>query len=129
MTETTTNDPLLRVTAYQLAREALRRGHEDARALAREPATVEVGAQLLRALGSIAANIGEGYSRATVAERRRFFEYALGSARESIVWYEAAAHSEFEEREERLVSIRRMLLTMIRTCRETTARDARQFQK
>ena len=129
MTETITADPLSRVTAYQLARAALLKGGADARELGKEAATAELSGQLLRALGSIAANIAEGYSRATVAERRRFFEYALGSARESLIWYETASHPEYEERAERLVSIRRLLLTMIRTCRETTARDVKQFQK
>jgi four helix bundle protein len=38
-------------------------------------------------LGSISANIAEGYSRSTGRDRARFFEYALGSARESRDWY------------------------------------------
>lgn len=122
-------DPLGRVQAYQLALEAARHGRVDARAMLHDPVTRDVGGQLLRALGSIAANIAEGYSRGTVAERRRFFEFALGSARECLVWYETSGHPELKERAARLISIRRLLLTMIRTCRETTARDAKQFQR
>ena len=43
--------------------------------------------QLLTAVISISANIAEGYSRPTLADRARFFSYALGSARESFSWY------------------------------------------
>jgi four helix bundle protein len=32
-------------------------------------------------------NIAQGYSRGTGRDRARFFEYALGSARESRDWY------------------------------------------
>jgi four helix bundle protein len=43
--------------------------------------------QLLKAVISISANIAEGYSRPTLADRSRFFAYALGSAREAVTWY------------------------------------------
>ncbi len=43
--------------------------------------------QLFRAVGSISANIAEGYSKSTGRDRRRFFEYALGSSREARDWY------------------------------------------
>jgi four helix bundle protein len=121
-------DPLGRVQAYQLALVALRQGRQDARRANEEPVNALVTAQLLRALGSVGANIAEGYSRATIADRRRFFEYALGSARESEVWYEALALPGITDRTERLVSIRRLLLTMIRTCR-TAGRDPKPFEK
>ena len=39
--------------------------------------------QLLRAASSIGANIAEGYARSTGTERARFFEYSLGSVRET----------------------------------------------
>ena len=43
--------------------------------------------QLLDSVQSISANIAEGYSRAARKDRGRFFEYALGSAREARDWY------------------------------------------
>jgi len=43
--------------------------------------------QLMRAIGSIAANIAEGYSWGSGKDQARFYEYALGSARESRGWY------------------------------------------
>jgi four helix bundle protein len=48
---------------------------------------VSVADQLYRSLGSISANLTEGYSRSKGLDRARFFEYSLGSARESRDWY------------------------------------------
>jgi four helix bundle protein len=45
--------------------------------------TVSLADQLFRAIGSIGANIAEGYSRQSGKDRTRFYEYALGSTRES----------------------------------------------
>ncbi len=38
------------------------------------------------------ANLSEGYSRGTGRDRARFYEYALGSARESRTWYYSGRH-------------------------------------
>lgn len=46
--------------------------------------------QMERAAGSISANLAEGYSRKSPRERARFYEYALGSARELRDWYHKA---------------------------------------
>ena len=43
--------------------------------------------QLIRAAGDAAAALAEGYSRATKADRVRFYGYTLGSIRECVVWY------------------------------------------
>jgi four helix bundle protein len=66
-------------------------GWPDARALTAEPLTRDLAAQLVLALGSIRANLAEGYSRAPGRDRARFFEYSLGSARECREWYRHAA--------------------------------------
>ena len=123
MDSTKTYDPLARVQAYQLAVSAIREGREDARAVAADAMLRDFASQLMRAVASIAANIAEGYSRAAVADRRRFLEYALGSTREAIVWYEASGLRSAPERAERLVTIRRLLLTMIRNSRTDTRED------
>lgn len=128
MTDADTFDPLRRVQAYQLALEAVREAREDARIAVGDPVLRDVGAQLLRAVASIAANVAEGYSRGSSADRRRFLEYALGSARETIVWYEAAGLAESPARIARLVAIRRLLLTMIRNSRSSTAADRDKFR-
>ena len=52
-----------------------------------------LGDQLYRAVGSISANIAEGYSRSSVKDQARFFEYALGSAREARDWYFKSRHA------------------------------------
>jgi four helix bundle protein len=83
-------DPLWRMTAYRLSVYMLEAGWEDARALQRAALTKSVATQLYRALGSVAANIAEGYSRSSGPDRARLFEYALGSAREARAWYLAS---------------------------------------
>jgi four helix bundle protein len=48
--------------------------------------------QLYSAAGSISANLAEGYSKASKKDQARFYEYSLGSARESRDWYFKARH-------------------------------------
>ncbi len=45
--------------------------------------TRDAADQIIRSLNSISANIAEGYSRSTGKDRARYFEYALGEAREA----------------------------------------------
>ena len=49
--------------------------------------TIGLSDQLYRSIGSISANVAEGYSRGTNRDRARFYEYTLGSAREGRDWY------------------------------------------
>jgi len=83
--------------------------------------------QLYRALGSISANLAEGYSRGTGKDRARFYEYALGSARESRDWYYKARHVLGEDvtthRLRFLTQIIRLLLTMVPQQRGRTLRE------
>jgi four helix bundle protein len=122
-------DPLERLTAYRLGLEAASIARLDAGEFARDPMMRDVAGQLMRAAGSISANIAEGYSRGTTADRRKFLEYALGSARECVVWYTTTAHPERKERIERLTSIRCLLLTMIKTARLSVKADAMRFER
>jgi len=80
-------DPLSRMRAYQLARALVADSWRDAERLRHHPVTEKVSGQLYAAVGSIAANLGEGYSRSSGKDRARIFEYALGSVRESMTWY------------------------------------------
>ena len=79
--------------------------------------------------GSIAANIGEGYSRSSGRDRARFFEYALGSAKESGIWYRAAVrvldHPTVASRMAVLEEIQRMLQAVIPRERDRTIRPGR----
>ncbi|MDX1672600.1 MAG: four helix bundle protein [Balneolaceae bacterium] len=73
--------------------------------------------QLYRAVGSISANIAEGYSRGYARDKARFYEYALGSARESKDWYFKSRHilsyKKLNRRMELLTDIIKLLITMI----------------
>ncbi len=123
-------DPLETVQAYRLAVEAMRDARADAGKARKDIVLADIASQLLRASGSIAANIAEGYSRGTTADRRKFFEYALGSTRECLVWYETLPPASVPaSRIERLISIRRLLLTMIRNARANAAADRARFGK
>jgi len=84
------NDPLFRLRAYQIAVDVLESAWLDAKTLSGDPVTSRIASQLYAAVGSISANIGEGYSRSSGIDRSRIFEYALGSVRESMTWYNAA---------------------------------------
>jgi len=44
---------------------------------------------LYKAVGSISANIAEGYSHRSDKDQARFCEYSLGSTREGRIWYQA----------------------------------------
>jgi four helix bundle protein len=123
-------DSLWRVEAYRLALFLADLGWSDTAKLMQQGRTLGLADQLTRALGSIAANIAEGYSRGTGKDRAHFYEYALGSARESRTWYFRARHALGEDiiahRMRLLGQIIRLLLTMIpeqrgRVLREPTA--------
>ena len=85
-------DSLWKMEAYRLSLFAGDIGWEDAAKLLLDPRTRFIADQLYRSLGSVGANIAEGYSRGTRRERAHFYEYALGSTRESRDWYYKARH-------------------------------------
>jgi len=123
-----TGDSLWRMEAYRLALFACDMGWQDVTALAQDRRTVALSNQLYRALGSIGANLAEGYSRGTGKDRARFYEYALGSARESRDWYFKARNvlgpALTEYRLALLTQITRLLLTMTRNQRARSIREA-----
>lgn len=83
--------------------------------------------QLYRATGSISANLAEGYSRGTGKDRARFYEYSLGSARESRDWYFKARHvlgeEVFTHRLQLLSESIRLLLVMVPQQRQNILRE------
>ena len=110
-------DPLWKVEAYRLSLFAADLGWYDATKLVKDKRTRELSDQLHAALGSIGANLSEGYSRSSGKDRARMYEYSLGSARESRGWYYNARHVlgqvVTEHRIRLLTQIIRLLLTMI----------------
>jgi len=87
-----TKDALWRVTAYQLATYLADVCWVDVTRLMQDRRTISLSDQLYRAIGSVGANLAEGYSIGTVPNRARFYEYSLGSAREARDWYFKARH-------------------------------------
>ena len=80
-------DPIWRTPAYRYGLWLSDLAKQDAKILRADPDTKGDVDQLLRAIGSISANLAEGYSRSTGAERGRYYDYARASARESRDWY------------------------------------------
>src|SRR3954462_12100617 len=111
------DDPLSRMKAYGFARELLKDCWADAERAKHHEVTRKVAAQLYAAVGSVAANLAEGYSRSSGKDRARIFEYALGSVRESMTWYYAAepvlGENVVNQRLDKLEQIRRLLLAII----------------
>lgn len=86
------SDSLWRMAAYRLALFVGDLAWQDIVKLAQDRRMLALSDQLYRASGSIGANLAEGYSRGTGRDRARFYEYALGSAREARHWYYEARH-------------------------------------
>jgi four helix bundle protein len=110
-------DALWRLNCYREALYLASLSRDDALAAAATPPLRSAAEQLLRASGSIAANIAEGYGRTTAADRARFMSYALGSARETEVWYESVRNAldpkVLNDRVARISRVRRMLIRLL----------------
>ena len=81
------NDPLWKTNVYRQALFLADLSWYDTRKLIKDRSLISLADQLFRAVGSISANISEGYSRASGKDQARFYEYALGSSREARDWY------------------------------------------
>ncbi len=110
-------DSLWQMKAYRLATYMADLGWSDVTALMHDRRTIGLADQLYRSLGSIGTDIAEGYSRGTGRDRARFYEYALGSARESRDWYfkgrRILGEVVIRNRLDLLAEVIRLLLTMI----------------
>ena len=111
------HDSLWKLEAYRLGLFLSDLTWHDAGRLAQERRTLGIADQLFRATGNISSNIAEGYSRGTGRDRARFYEYALGSTRESRDWYFKSRHvlepNVVEHRLELTTQIIRLTLTMV----------------
>jgi len=120
-------DSLWQVKAYRLAMFLGDLGWLDVTKLMSDRRTIGLADQLYRSLGSIGADIAEGYSRGTGRDRARFYEYALGSARESRDWYFKGRHilgeTVMQHRLDLLTEVIRLLLTMIPEQRGSVLRE------
>ena len=120
-------DFLWKVSAYRLALFACDISWQDITELRKDQRTRALSSQLYRAMGSVSANIAEGYSRSSAKERARFYEIALGSARESRDWYYKARHvlgdAVVDARLSLLTDIVRLLLSMIPNQRASSVKE------
>src|ERR1700720_4345874 len=120
-------DTLWKAEAYRLGLFVAELGWHDVSKLFRDTRTRGLADQLYRAAGSIGANISEGYSRGTGRDRARFYEYALGSARETRGWYYNGRHvlgeSVSEHRIGLLTQIIRLLLIRVSDQRGSSLRE------
>jgi four helix bundle protein len=126
--EAITSDILWKMRVYRLALFASDLGWRDVTDLLEDRRTIALSDQLYRALGSISANIAGGYSRGTGRDRARFYEYALGSARESRDWYFKSRHhlsdAIINERLDLLSQIIRLLLVTLAAERGQTLKES-----
>ena len=120
-------DPLARMRVHVLARELRGVAWDDSDLIRQHPITEKIAGQLYFSIGSIAVNIAEGYSRSSGKDRARIFEYALGSSRESVEWYESVEpvipEDDYNARIKVLDEIIKMLLAIIPRERERTIRS------
>lgn len=112
-----TDDALWTMPVYRSALFATDLAWHDINAMRGRYGMRNLPDQLYRAVCSVSANIAEGYSRASGKDRRRFYEYALGSARESRDWYFKARNTLKEPVAVRRIRLQtdliRQLLTLI----------------
>jgi four helix bundle protein len=110
-------DPLWRMKVYRFAIYAADLAWHDVSKLIQDRRTDGLSDQLYRAIGSVGANVAEGYSRQSGKDQARFYEYALGSAREARGWYYQGRHilsqAVVSHRLQLLTEIIRLLLTII----------------
>ena len=113
--------------SYRLALFLSDLAWEDAGKLVLEPRTRGTADQLYRAAANISSNICEGYSRNTGKGRAIFYEYALGSVRETRDWYfksrAVLPNGVTDHRMEVASTIIRLTLTMISQERRTNRED------
>jgi four helix bundle protein len=119
-----TSDVIWKLDAYRASLFLLHCVRIDCRTLRITRTGEETAAQLVRAAGSVSANIGEGYSRSGRKDRLRFLDYALGSARECFTWYETGRdilpEDVIEMRQQLAARLRSLLLGLIRSLRRST---------
>ena len=115
--------------AVQITRALLPECWDDAEKLAHNELTRSIAGQLYTAMGSILANLGEGYSRSSGRDRAKMFEYALGSVRESMMWYRSSVRilgqETIDKRLDKLEQVRRLLLATIPRERDRVIRPRR----
>ena len=127
MPELFTADALWKMVVYRYAMFLGDLAWHDATKLMSDRRTIGLSEQLYEAVGSVGANISEGYSRSSGKDRARFYEYELGSAREGRGWYYDGRYVLSDEvahhRMQFLTQVIRLLLTITPEERSRTIRE------
>ena len=112
-----TDDTLWQMDVYRQALFLGELAWHDVCKLAQDRKTLNLSAQLYEAVGRISTSLAEGYSRSSEQDQARFYEYALGAARETRDWYYKGRHVLGERvawhRVRLTIHLIRQLLTMI----------------
>jgi four helix bundle protein len=87
-----TGDPLWRMEVYRLSLFVADLAWSDATKLVRDRRTISLADQLYRSASAVSSDVAEGYSRQSGKDQARYYEYALGSAREARNWYYEGRH-------------------------------------
>jgi four helix bundle protein len=85
-------DPLWRMEVYRLSLFAADLTWRDVTKLIQDKRTIGLSDQLYRSAGAVSSDIAEGYSRRSGKDQARYYEYALGSAREGRNWHYQSRH-------------------------------------
>jgi len=85
-------DTLWRMKVYRLSLFAADLAWPDVTKLIRDKRTIALADQLFRASGAVSSDVAEGYSRKSGKDQARYYEYALGSAREARNWCYEGGH-------------------------------------
>jgi four helix bundle protein len=86
------SDSIWQMTLYRQALFLGELAWYDVCKLVQDRRTQMLSDQLYRSVGGISATICEGYSRHSNKDQARFYEYALGSSRETRDWYYKSRH-------------------------------------
>ena len=121
------SDQIWHVQAYRLALYLADAAELDTRFAVDDARFLDNAAQLVKAVGSVAAGIAEGYPRRSGRDRAKFYEYALTSLTETKSWYIGMrlriSPAVMTERFATMESIKRLTLTMIRSARANGASE------
>jgi len=116
------SDRLDEIVFYQMSMRLWEECWYDTEILLKDSRGREISNQLIRAVGSISANIEEGYGRGYGKEYPQFLRISRGSAREARGWYKRSSRllsiTTIEDRDKKLSSIIAMLSKSIQTLEE-----------
>src|SRR6266704_1847806 len=85
-------DALWRMEVYRLSLFAADLAWPDVTKLMKDKRTRGLSDQLFRSAGAVSSDVAEGYSRKSGKDQARYYEYALGSARETRNWCYEGRH-------------------------------------